>query len=87
MHHINFRETRQRGTVDFPIEFHHVSINHPQYEMPIHWHVEYEIIRVLEGELLLVLDEQELLITKGSAVFIPAGSVHEGHPQNNCIYE
>ena len=87
MHYINFRETRQRGTVDFPIEFHHVSFNHPQYHMPIHWHIEYEIIRVLEGELLLILDEQELLISKGSAVFIPAGSVHEGKPQNNCIYE
>ena len=45
MHYINYRENRQHGTVDFPIEFHHVSINHPQYHMPIHWHIEYEIIR------------------------------------------
>ncbi len=87
MHYINYRENRQRGTVDFPIEFHHVSQNHPQYLMPIHWHVEYEIIRVLEGELLLTIDDKELLVSKDSAIFIPAGSVHEGKPQNNCIYE
>lgn len=87
MHYINYRENRQRGTVDFPIEFHHVSTNHPQYLMPIHWHVEYEIIRVLEGELLLIIDEKEFLITKGCAILIPAGSVHEGKPQNDCVYE
>ncbi len=87
MHYINYRENRQRGTVDFPIEFHHVSENHPQYNMPIHWHVEYEIIRVIEGELSLILDEQEYIISKGCAQFIPAGSVHEGTPRDNCIYE
>ena len=87
MHYINYRENRQRGTVDFPIEFHHVSINHPQYNMPIHWHVEYEIIRVLEGELVLTLDEQKFVLSKGFAIFIPAGAVHEGKPSPNCIYE
>ena len=87
MHYINYRENRQRGTVDFPIELHHVTSNHPQYHMPIHWHVEYEIIRVLEGELLLIIDEREFLIKKGDAVLIPAGSVHEGKPENKCVYE
>ena len=87
MHYINYRENKQRGTVDFPLEFHHVSQTHPQYQMPIHWHVEFEIIRVLEGELLLTLDEQSLTISKDCAVLIPAGAVHAGIPQNDCIYE
>ena len=87
MHYINYRENKQRGTVDFPLEFHHVSENHPQYQMPIHWHVEFEIIRVLEGELSLTLDEQNLTISKDCAVLIPAGAVHAGTPQDGCIYE
>ena len=57
MHYINYRENRQRGTVDFPIELHHVTSNHPQYHMPIHWHVEYEIIRVLAQEEPAVVEE------------------------------
>ena len=47
MQYINYRESRQRGTVDFPLEYHHVSPSHPQYEMALHWHVEFELIRVL----------------------------------------
>ncbi len=87
MHYINYRETKQRGTVDFPIEFHHVSPSHPQHSMPIHWHVEFELIRVLQGNLLLKIDEQELELSESSVVFIPAGAVHAGVPENNCVYE
>lgn len=87
MHYINYRETRQRGTADFPIEFYHVSPNHPQYSMPIHWHVEFELIRILQGNLLLKIDEQELELSPSSVVFIPAGAVHAGVPKNDCIYE
>lgn len=87
MHYITYRENQQRGTVDFPVEFYHVSPSHPQYSMPIHWHLEYEFIRIVEGELLLTIDEKESLFSKGSIAFISAGSVHSGIPENDCIYE
>lgn len=86
MQYINYRETRQRGTVDFPLEFHHVSEAHPQYNMSFHWHVEFEIIRILSGSFSLTLDEYEVSAPTGSVIFIPAGSLHSGIP-NNCIYE
>ena len=47
MKYINYREERNHGTIDFPIEFYHVTPNHPRYEMSYHWHIEYELIRVL----------------------------------------
>lgn len=87
MQYINYRENKQRGTADFPLEFHHVSPAHPQYLMSFHWHVEFEIIRILEGRFLLSLDEQELTVSKGSVIFIPAGSVHAGTPEEGCVYE
>ena len=86
MQYINYRETRQRGTPDFPLEFHHVTSKHPQYIMNIHWHIEYEIIRILKGEFLLTIDEEEYLVTSGSVIFIPAGRLHSGIPKE-CIYE
>ncbi len=87
MQYINYRETRQRGTVDFPLEFHHVSKFHPQYLMSIHWHVEFEIIRILKGSFQLTLDEQEICVYAGSTIFIPAGSLHSGVPSDGTIYE
>lgn len=86
MQYINYRETRQRGTVDFPLEFHHVTSSHPQYIMSFHWHVEFEIIRILSGTFSLTLDEYEVSVSSGSVIFIPAGSLHSGIP-DDCIYE
>ena len=87
MHYTNYHESVQRGTMDFPLEFYHVTPNHPQYHMRIHWHVEFEFIRVLEGNLLLTIDEQDYNISKNSSVFIPSGSLHSAIPENSCVYD
>ena len=47
MQYINYRENRRRGTADFPLEYYHVTASHPQYVMSFHWHVEFELIRIL----------------------------------------
>ena len=33
--------------------------------MSYHWHVEYEIIRILEGSLTVTLDEKSFIATAG----------------------
>ena len=48
---IDQNEDRPRGTYEFPFEFHHIDQNHPRYVMSYHWHVEYEIIRILSGAI------------------------------------
>lgn len=87
MHYTNYHESVQRGTMDFPLEFYHVTQSHPQYHMRIHWHVEFEFIRVLEGNLLLTIDEQEFNVAKNSSVFIPSGALHSAIPENSCVYD
>lgn len=59
MHDLDRNEDRLRGTYDFPFEFHHIDHNHPRYVMSYHWHVEYEIIRILDGSLTVTLDEKK----------------------------
>lgn len=86
MQYINYRESWQRGTVDFPFEYHHITPTHPQYIMALHWHVEFEIVRILSGTFQLSIDELEYTVEKGSVIFIPAGSVHSGLPRS-CTYE
>lgn len=60
MHDLDHNEDRPRGTYEFPFEFHHIDHTHPRYVMSYHWHVEYEIIRILEGSLTVTLDEKVL---------------------------
>ena len=68
MQDLDHNEDRLRGTYDFPFEFHHIDQAHPRYVMSYHWHVEYEIIRILEGSLTVTLDEKSFMII----VFISA---------------
>lgn len=86
MQYITYRESWQRGTADFPLEYHHVSPSHPQYIMALHWHVEFELIRILKGTLHLTIDEEEFDISTGTFAFIPAGALHAGVP-NDCEYD
>ena len=87
MLYINYHENMQRGTTDFPIELYYVSSEHPRYHMPIHWHMEFEFIRVLQGNLLLTLNETTMNVSRNDVVFIPSGFPHSAIPENNCIYE
>lgn len=86
MDYLAYHERLNRGTFDFPIEFHHVDSRHPRYQMPFHWHMEYELILVREGELHLLLDEKPVRVASGDAVLISDGVVHGGVPKD-CVYE
>ena len=86
MKYLDYKEHRQHGTFDFPIAFYHVTPSHPRYNMPYHWHTEYEIIRIISGVFLLTLNGKELKVKEGDIVFIHAGILHGGTPID-CIYE
>lgn len=81
-----FHEQRLRGSFDFPVEFHYVDKYHTKYQMPFHWHTEYEFILVLEGVFKLSLDGNETQLQKGDVALIQGGTVHGGEPVD-CVYE
>lgn len=81
------QEQKHRGTFAFPLEFHHVDKSHPRYHMPLHWHMDYELVRVLEGELILSLNARGLTLGPGDAALIEEGVVHGGLPGQGCVYE
>lgn len=86
MHYINYHENKKRGSLDFPIEYYFIDQEHLRYSMPFHWHIEYEIIRILEGSFTVSLDKNELTANKGDIIFITDGTLHAGVP-HDCIYE
>lgn len=86
MIYLNYNEKQAHGTFGFPVAFYHVDCNHPRYEMPFHWHKEFELVRIVDGFCSLTLDNSEIQAEKGDVIFIPGGSIHGGNPVN-CIYE
>lgn len=81
-----YNEDKQRGTIDFPFEFYHIDQHHPRYIMNYHWHIEYEFIRILNGEFLATLDGRDVLAREGDLLFISSGTLHSGIPRA-CVYE
>lgn len=86
MKYFDYREQRQQGTFEFPIEFYHVEPSHSRYQMPYHWHPEYEIIRIMEGYFHLTVGDQVIDAKEGDVLFLQDGALHGGIPEN-CIYE
>ena len=82
MKYMSYREDKKHGTFDFPIEFYHVGPTHPRYEMSYHWHIEYEIIRILKGRFLMTISEEEFLAKEGDIIFVKGGLLHGGIPKN-----
>lgn len=79
-------ERKTHGTIDFPFAFYDVTPRHPQYNMPLHWHSEFELIRVLSGKFCLNLNSAQLPMQAGEYAFINGGFLHGGTPMD-CHYQ
>ena len=86
MQFLDYNENKQRGTYEFPFEFHHVDQYHPQYIMSYHWHMEFELIRILKGEFKITINEEEIKAYEGDFLFISGSTLHAGIPYA-CVYE
>ncbi|MEE0946135.1 MAG: AraC family transcriptional regulator [Acutalibacteraceae bacterium] len=86
MKDLQFNEKKQHGLPDFPFQYYYIDSSHPQYIMPLHWHGEFEIIRVLSGEFQLFLDNKSMILKSGEAALIGCALMHRGIPRN-AVYE
>ena len=81
-----YNEIEQRGTDDFPFAFFCVDKDHSRYNMVSHWHTEFELVRIVDGEFLITLNDKRYLAKKGDILFINSETVHQGTPAA-CMYE
>ena len=86
MHFLQYNENKKHGSDEFPVEYYYVNEEHTSYNMPFHWHKEWEIIRVLRGSLVINADSTEYFAKQGDILLLRGGTLHGGTPQQ-CIYE
>ncbi len=79
-------ELKERGTPDFPVELYRIDQNHSRYIMPFHWHSDFEIIRVEEGEFTVMVEEQEYRALPGDVLLINSGMIHGGVPKDSVYH-
>ena len=80
MRSLRDRESMQRGSPDYPLDYYLIDRNHPRYEMPYHWHAETELLHVISGQFSMTIDEETFLLAAGDAVYIAPGRLHGGKP-------
>ena len=54
--------------------------------MMYHWHPEFEIIRIVSGDMLLNLDGEEFYAKEGDIIIVTDRVCHSGKPEN-CVYD
>lgn len=86
MNSLTLHEQKAHGTAEFPVEYFYIDSTHPRYNMPFHWHKEWELIHVLEGSFTAQADDTTYTATAGDTLLIRDGMLHGGTPEN-CIYE
>lgn len=82
-----YNELLPRGEPGFPMELYHLDPGHIRYVMPYHWHMEYELVRVLSGGLSIWLNGALYELSAGDLLWVEGGVLHTGIPGEGCIYE
>ncbi len=82
-----YNELLPRGEPDFPLELYHISEGHARFVMPYHWHMEYELVRVLSGKITIWLDGVKYHLEPGELLWIAGGVLHSGQPEKDCVYQ
>ena len=86
INYLRFKENKERGTFNFPIEFYSITPEDIRYNMPYHWHTEIEIIKIVDGIFPIVINGNVVYAKKNDILFISPEILHGGTPKD-CTYE
>lgn len=80
-------EDKQHGLEGFPIAVYSLDDTCIDYIMPVHWHNEFEILRVISGSFDLYINSELYRLNAGEYAFINCKCLHHGEPDKACVYE
>ncbi len=77
------QEKRQHSTTLIP--YSHYECRIPEYFMnvPMHWHSEIEINRILRGKGIFICGDEKFIAREGDIIIIPPNMLHAAYPYEN----
>lgn len=70
------KENRPHGTKAYPYDQYFIHGAKHAFQIPVHWHDEFEIIYIKKGQLRVVINQQEYLGAPGSIFFVNPRELH-----------
>ncbi len=82
------QELFQRGTVVFPLQYYLNNTVDPYYDLPVHWHKEFELVHVISGTYNTFVGDHEYALEKDDLCFIPSKVLHgDARNKGQALYE
>ena len=73
--YFELKENKPHGTKDNPFSIYHIENAGRSFQIPVHWHDEFEIIYVKSGLLTVSISERVILKSRDAFVVSP-GNLH-----------
>ena len=74
--YFELKENKPHGTKDDPFSIYHIANAKRSFQMPIHWHDEFEIIYVKSGFLTVSISGENYIGKPGDAFVVSPGNLH-----------
>ena len=76
-------EKRQHSTTLIPYSFYEVRIPEELNNVPMHWHNEFELNRIISGKGEFICGDNRFLAKEGDLLLIPPNRLHAAYPCEN----
>ena len=74
--YLDLKENKPHGTKDDPFSMYHIWNNGRPFQIPVHWHDEFEIIYVKSGLLTVSISGESYIGKAGDAFVVSPGNLH-----------
>lgn len=82
------KENTVHGTALIPIAIHHLSYKENEGNFfYLHWHYEFEFIKVLEGAMIYTIEDKDYILMAGEGLFVHSNQLHAARAYNNMPCE
>ena len=74
--YFELKENKPHGTKDDPFSTYHIKNEGRSFQIPVHWHDEFEIIYVKSGLLTVSISGESYIGKAGDAFVVSPGNLH-----------
>ena len=83
--YFELKENKPHGTKDDPFSTYHIENAGRSFQIPVHWHDEFEIIYVRSGFLTVSISGESYIGKTGEAFVVSPGNLHLMGSQNGTV--